>query len=267
MKKRMCLIIFAMAALALTSCGNDPTTMSQSGRASTFEQKLAYSQGSPAALEQKHADTNGEHSQQHITQTREVEASDIRSLRTAEGFEGNIYVTMDPNADRITATLNIENWLLEEQPLLFTNTKDQTLTAGIRYPMETTHEGKELHHENVTLSIVVPEKLYTGISLITKSGYISVERMNASAMETRTGAGNLDLKQINAEEFHGKTEAGDVFFKINQPEHYKFMAKTHSGSMELLGEVYEDEQGQQQIGNGFNEVQLMTNEGNVRVYE
>ncbi|SDX43869.1 DUF4097 family beta strand repeat-containing protein [Paenibacillus sp. PDC88] len=273
MKKQLSVILSVTAALALTSCGNDPTYR-QTGSSSTVEEQIMVSQSPTLSVkEQKRTGSDHEGQPQHITQTQEVDATDIRSIRMAEGFEGNIFVKMEPNADRITATLNIEHGSQEEQPLLFVNTVDQTLTTGIRYPEGTTSEqlnhtsGNAAVQKSATLSIIVPEKLYEEMSLTTKSGYITVERMNAAFMQAKTGAGNLDMKQVNAEELDGETGAGDVFFKISEPKHYQFMAKTGSGKVELLGEVYEDDGRMIAKGNGFNEAQLVTSKGNVRVYE
>ncbi|GAK41856.1 DUF4097 family beta strand repeat-containing protein [Paenibacillus urinalis] len=273
MKKQINVMILVTAALAITSCGNDPSYR-QTGSSSTVEQQATLSQ-SPASSVGEEKRTGSGHAvkPQHVTQTQEVDATDIRSIRMAEDFEGNIFVKMEPNADRITATLNIEHWSQEEQPLLFVNTVDQTLTAGIRYPEGTASEqvnhtiGNAAAQESATLSIIVPEKLYEEMSLTTKSGYITVERMNAAFLQAKTGAGNLDMKQVNAEELEGETGAGDVFFKISEPKHYQFMAQTGSGKVELLGEVYEDDGRMIAKGNGFNEAQLVTSRGNVRVYE
>ncbi|SFS81887.1 DUF4097 family beta strand repeat-containing protein [Paenibacillus sp. 453mf] len=271
MKKPWSIILSMTAALALTSCGNDPSY--QTGNTTTVEQQSILGQSPTSASEQKRSGSDNVDKPQHITQTQEIEATDIRSIRIAEGYEGNIFIKMESNAERITATLNVEQWSHEEQPLLFVNTVDQTLTTGIRYPEGTTSE--QVNHnnsnaavqENATLSIIVPEKLYEEIILTTKSGYITVERMNAAFMEVKTGAGNLDLKQVNAEKFAGETGVGDVFFKISHPEHYKFRANTGNGKVEMLGEVYEDHSRLIAKGNGFNETQLVTSKGNVRVYE
>ncbi|WP_211748446.1 DUF4097 family beta strand repeat-containing protein [Paenibacillus sp. Marseille-Q4541] len=208
------------------------------------------------------------------TQTKEVNGADIRTIEIGHHYIGNIFIKMEPNTDHITATLNNEELHEEVAPELLLSTSEHTLIVDTRVPDGTAAKPStvngNLNKEPLTLSLIVPEKMYEQISLITQSGNITAEHMNTNTMVIKTDAGNLDMKQVNASKLNAESGAGNIFFKTDTPDAFTIIAGTGAGKLELLGEVIEQTESSEPdltIGTGAKEARFATGAGNVRVYE
>ncbi|WIV19859.1 DUF4097 family beta strand repeat-containing protein [Paenibacillus polygoni] len=208
------------------------------------------------------------------TYTKELNAADIHSIEVSQHYIGNIFIKMEQNTDHITATLNNEEINAETAPELVLSTNSQTLIAEVRVPGDidanSNHTGANPNHVKLNLTLIIPEKAYEHISLITQSGNITVERLNTKTMEIKTDAGNLDMKQVSTSQLNAESGAGDIFFQTDTPEAFTFLAGTGSGKLELLGEVIEQTASSEPdhtIGSGANEARLVTGAGIVRVYQ